>query len=102
MREENLEFSILGCRVKLSSIDQQEQIGVEPRAVVEHMLEQVDHMKKKRSDLSDKDIAVLCALNLAEENMKLKNLLQKKMNHLESDLGQTLKMIDQAIAQATV
>jgi len=34
--------------------------------------------------------------------MKLKNLLQKKMNHLESDLGQTLKMIDQAIAQATV
>jgi hypothetical protein len=100
MREENLEFSILGCRVKMSSHDHNNHAAIDPRLVVERMLEQVELMRRKRSDLSDRDVAVLCALNFAEENMKLKNLLQRKVQHLEGDLTRALDMIDQAIAQA--
>jgi cell division protein ZapA (FtsZ GTPase activity inhibitor) len=100
MREENFEFSILGCRVKMSSYDYNNQDAINPRVVVERMLEQVELMRRKRSDLSDRDVAVLCALNFAEENMKLKNLLQSKVQHLEGDLTRALEMVDQAIAQA--
>jgi len=100
MREENFEFSILGCRVKMSSHEHNQQDAIDPRVVVERMLEQVELIRRKRSDLSDRDVAVLCALNFAEENMKLKNLLQSKVQHLEGDLTRALEMVDQAIAQA--
>ncbi len=85
---------ILGCQVKLRPADQEREVA---QAVVELVQTEVAALKKVRPALGDTDVAVLVALKMATDKVKLEQEFRTTLLRAESSLERAVARIqDQA------
>jgi cell division protein ZapA len=85
------EFNVLGCKVKYRP---EQNDSENPKAVIEHVLREIEELKSARPLLRDTDVAVLVALKLATEKMQLENEYKNNILRLESSLESALQAFD--------
>jgi cell division protein ZapA (FtsZ GTPase activity inhibitor) len=91
MKSEQLEFNVLGTKVKFQ---QQADVNNSSEKVVNLVLERMDTLRKKNPSLSDKDIVVLTALGFAHEKVELGDEYKSSINLLEESLEKALNFIE--------
>jgi cell division protein ZapA len=84
------EFNVLGCKVKYRP---EQNDSENPRTVIELVLREVEELKLARPLLRDTDVAVLVALKMATEKMKLENEYKLNILKLELSLESALQAI---------
>ncbi len=85
-----VELQILGQRIKVSSEFEVDSI----REVEKYLNNKVEEVKGKTKAVSTLDLAILTALNVAGEHLKVKKL----MGRLERSSEELTKLIDESLA----
>lgn len=88
---QEIEFNVLGCRVKVRPDQDDSHIA---RSVVDFVNAEVLQLKNQRPSLKDTDVAVLVALKIATENKHLEAEYKANILKLEESLAQALKLIE--------
>ena len=97
MIEKDLQFDVLGCRIKIRA----EEVNAEgdrllsPEHIVGLVLSEIDQMKAENSKLDDKQIAVLLALKFAKEKMVLESSLNIDQAEIYKNTSMALKLIEE-------
>ena len=81
------EFNVLGCKVKYRPEQNDSQNA---KAVIDIVLREVEDLKVKRPMLKDTDVAVLVALKLATERLKIEDEYRTNILRLEVSLESAL------------
>ncbi len=84
------EIEILGCRVKTSSGDNDREVA---QAVIELVQREVSELQKARPSMRTTDVAVLVALKIATEKVKLENDFKTTVLRLESSMELTMTQL---------
>jgi cell division protein ZapA (FtsZ GTPase activity inhibitor) len=77
------EFNILGCKVKLTPVKDENQNAED---VIRLVLDEIQNLKNKRPMLRDTDVAVLVALKLATEKLEMEREYKTSILSLEKSL----------------
>ena len=88
---QEVEFNVLGCRVKVQPDQEDSHIA---RAVVDLVNSEVIKLKSARPTLKDTDVAILVALKIATENKHLELEYKKNILMLEESLQKALELIE--------
>lgn len=88
---QEVEFNVLGCRVKVQPDQEDSHIA---RSVVDLVNSEVIKLKSARPTLKDTDVAVLVALKIATENKHLELEYKKNILMLEESLQKALELIE--------
>ncbi|MGB0453198.1 MAG: cell division protein ZapA [Bacteriovoracaceae bacterium] len=93
MRE--LEYDLLGHKVRLTeSVEQREATeGVEPKQVIEKVSKLLASLKDTKPNLSDVEIAIMASLELAEENLKLRDEFLQEISRIEHNAKDALQYL---------
>lgn len=84
------EFNVLGCKVKYRPDQNESHIA---KAVLDLVCAEVAQLKSARPSLKDTDVAVLVALKIATEKMKLEEEYKTNIFKLEDSLSVALKSL---------
>ncbi len=90
-KSQEVEFNVLGCKVKYRPEQNDEHMAL---AVLETVNEEVKLLKEKRPSLRDTDIAVLVALKIATEKMRIEDEYKNTILKLEESLEQALQSVE--------
>lgn len=82
-KSQEAEVEILGCQVKLRPADQDREVAA---AVVDLVKAEVEDLRKARPSLRETDVAVLVALKMAMEKVKLEHEFKTAVLRLEGSL----------------
>ncbi len=90
---ENLEFEILGCSVKFKSDTGASGLpdGVEARAVVALVEDEIKALKSKAPDLDDGKVAILAALKIAADKLELELEYRDNIDRLQNSATKALR-----------
>lgn len=88
---QEVEFNVLGCRVKVRPDQEDSHIA---RSVVDFVNTEVMQLKEARPSLKDTDVAVLVALKIATENKHLEEEYKASISRLEESLARALSLIE--------
>lgn len=88
---QEVEFNVLGCKVKYRPEQNDDHIAL---AVLEMVNEEVKLLKEKRPSLRDTDIAVLVALKIATDKMRIEDEYKNTVLKLEESLEQALQSVE--------
>lgn len=84
------DIEILGCRIKTSSDDTDRDVA---QAVISLVQNEVAELQKARPSMRSTDVAVLVALKMATEKVKLENEFKNTVLSLESSMEQALTQL---------
>ncbi len=87
---QEVEFSVLGCKVKYKPEQNDSHIA---KAVIDHVLAEIQQLKISRPQLRDTDVAVLVALKMATEKMQIDEEYKGNVLKLESSLEKALESL---------
>lgn len=82
-RGQEAECEILGCQIKLRPNDTERDVA---RTVLELVKREVAELQKARPNLRETDVAVLVALKLATDKVKLEHEFKETVLKVESSL----------------
>jgi cell division protein ZapA (FtsZ GTPase activity inhibitor) len=85
------EFSILGCKVKVRPDTED---GALAASVVQLVNLEVNQLKSSRPTLKDTDVAILVALKMATEKLKLESEYKANVEKLESTLFDAIQLLE--------
>ena len=85
---QEVEFSVLGCKVKYRPEQNDSHIA---KAVIDLVLSEVQQLKTTRPQLKDTDVAVLVALKIATEKLQLEDEYKGNVLKLEGALVKALE-----------
>ena len=81
------EVDILGCHVKMRPSDSDRDVA---RAVIDLVSKEIAELQKARPSLRETDVAVLVALKMATDKVKLESEFKEPVLKLESSLEQAV------------
>ncbi len=84
------DIEILGCRIKTSSDDNDRDVA---QAVISLVQNEVAELQKARPSMRSTDVAVLVALKMATEKVKLENEYKNTVLSLESSMEKALTQL---------
>lgn len=84
------EFNVLGCKVKYRPEQNDSHIA---KAVLDLVCAEVQQLKAARPSLKDTDVAVLVALKMATEKLKLEDEYKNNIFKLEESLVTALQTL---------
>ncbi len=88
-----IEFEILGYKVKLRENDGSDS-GVSPHDVVELVRRESNKIMDKAPQLSSGEVALLVALQLAQENLEVSKSYSEELATLKEKAGEALNLIE--------
>jgi len=88
---QEVEFNVLGCKVKFKPEQDDSQIAL---AVIDRVAAEVQQLKNARPMLRDTDVAVLVALKMATEARQIEEEYKKNILQLEGTLEKALKALE--------
>lgn len=86
-QSQELEFNVLGCKVKLKP---EQNDGDIAKAVIDRLMAEIQQLKISRPGLRDTDVAVLVALKIATEKVQLEDEYKNNIFKLEESLETAL------------
>ena len=86
-QSQELEFNVLGCKVKLKP---EQNDGDIAKAVIDRLMAEIQQLKMSRPGLRDTDVAVLVALKIATEKVQLEDEYKNNIFKLEESLETAL------------
>lgn len=89
-QSQEVEFSVLGCKVKYRPEQNDSHIA---KAVIDLVHAEVQQLKLSRPQLRDTDVAVLVALKMATEKMQLEDEYKENIFKLEQSLESALRSL---------
>lgn len=87
------EFEVLGYKVKLR--EQGDSTGVSASEVVDLVKRESDKIMVKAPHLSNGEVALLVALQMAKENIEINQQFQSDLGSLKEKAGQALNLIEE-------
>ncbi len=87
---QEVEFNVLGCKVKYLPEHNDSHVA---RAVLDLVESEIKELKSKRPLLRDTDVAVLVALKVATDRMRLEDEYKKSILTLEESLESALQAL---------
>lgn len=87
---QEVEFNVLGCKVKYRPEQDDSHIA---KAVIDLVLAEIQQLKTSRPQLRDTDVAVLVALKMATEKMQLEEEYKGNIDKLETSLEKALESL---------
>jgi cell division protein ZapA len=90
-QSQELEFSVLGCKVKYRPEQNESHIA---KAVIDLVLAEIQQLKINRPQLRDTDVAVLVALKIAKEKLQLEEEYKGNILKLEGTLEKALESLN--------
>ena len=98
-RNDELEFNVVGCRVRFNpAVDG----GVKPQEVVELVRREAVSLKQNAPKRTDAEIAVLVALKLASEKIAIESEYRQNIDKLENSISDALEFVEQVSPTTTV
>ena len=88
-----IDFEILGYKVKLRESEGSES-SVTPHDVVDLVRRESNKIMDKAPQLSSGEVAILVALQLAQENLEISQSYQEELANLKSKAGEALNLIE--------
>lgn len=88
---QEVEFSVLGCKVKYRPEQNDSHIA---KAVIDLVLAEVQQLKTTRPQLRDTDVAVLVALKIATEKLQLEEEYKGNILKLEDSLEKAMESLN--------
>jgi cell division protein ZapA len=88
---QEVEFSVLGCKVKFKPEQNDSHIA---KAVIDLVLAEIQQLKTTRPQLRDTDVAVLVALKIATEKLQLEDEYKGNILKLEGTLEKALESLN--------
>ena len=89
-RGQDKDVEILGCRIKTRPEDPDREIA---QAVIERVQNEVADMLKARPSMRQTDVAVLVALKMATEKVKLEQEFKTAVLRLEGSMEQAMSQL---------
>jgi cell division protein ZapA (FtsZ GTPase activity inhibitor) len=89
---QEIDVEILGCRIKTRPEDNERDVA---RAVVQLVQKEVAELKKSRPEMRSTDVAVLVALKMATEKVKLEQEFKTTVLRLEGSMEQAMSQLQQ-------
>lgn len=86
-------FNILGADLTLKSEDPKEHVDT----VLEYVNQRIKELQSKSKKISPLDIAILCALNIADELIKLKKEKNMNMEKYSAEIKRINEQITEAL-----
>lgn len=90
-KSQEVEYNVLGCKVKYRPEHNDDHIAL---AVLEMVNDEVKQLKENRPSLRDTDVAVLVALKVATEKLRIEDEYKKTILKLEESLEQALQSVE--------
>ncbi|MES2528618.1 MAG: cell division protein ZapA [Bdellovibrionota bacterium] len=90
-QSQEVEFSVLGCKVKYRPEQNDSHIA---KAVIDHVLAEIQQLKINRPQLRDTDVAVLVALKIATEKLQLEDEYKGNILKLEGTLEKAMESLN--------
>jgi cell division protein ZapA (FtsZ GTPase activity inhibitor) len=90
-QSQEVEFSVLGCKVKYRPEQNESHIA---KAVIDLVLAEIQQLKINRPQLRDTDVAVLVALKIAKEKLQLEEEYKGNILKLEGTLEKALESLN--------
>lgn len=87
---QDTEFNVLGCKVRLSP---EQNDSHNAKAVIDLVLLEIQQLKMNRPQLRDTDVAVLVALKMATEKMRIEDEYKQNIFKLEESLETALQAL---------
>ncbi len=85
-------IKILGQELSVLSDAEDEHVA----NIVQFVNERIEEVLKSTNSLKNLDVAILAALNISEELLKLKGANKELCNHLESRTEKLIQLIEEA------
>ena len=85
-------IKVLGHELSVLSDAEEEQVA----HVVRHVSERMDEIMRSREGLRALDVAILAALNITEDFLKLKGVNEDLCSHLEHRSAKLIQLIENA------
>lgn len=89
---QNLEFNILGCNVRVKSNDENNMNAL---AAVDLLNEEISSLKRTNPQLKEIDVAVLSALKLATKSLDIESEFKENVFALKSGIEDALSFVEQ-------
>ncbi len=90
-QSQEVEFSVLGCKVKYRPEQNESHIA---KAVIDLVLAEIQQLKINRPQLRDTDVAVLVALKIATEKLQLEDEYKGNILKLEGTLEKAMESLN--------
>ena len=90
-QSQEVEFSVLGCKVKYRPEQNESHIA---KAVINLVLAEIQQLKINRPQLRDTDVAVLIALKIATEKLQLEDEYKGNILKIEGTLEKALESLN--------
>ncbi len=90
-QSQEVEFSVLGCKVKYRPEQNDSHIA---KAVIDRVLAEIQQFKINRPQLRDTDVAVLVALKIATEKLQLEEEYKGNILKLEGTLEKAMESLN--------
>ena len=90
-QSQEVEFSVLGCKVKYRPEQNESHIA---KAVIDLVLAEIQQLKISRPQLRDTDVAVLVALKIATEKLQLEDEYKGNILKLEGTLEKAMESLN--------
>ncbi len=85
-------IKILGQELSVLSDAEDEHVAI----IVQFVNERIEEVLKSANNLKNLDVAILAALNISEELLKLKGVNKELCNYLESGTEKLIQLIEEA------
>ena len=89
---QEIDVEILGCRIKIRPEDNERDVA---RAVVQLVQKEAAELKLARPEMRSTDVAVLVALKMATEKVKLEQEFKTTVLRLEGSMEQAMSQLQQ-------
>ncbi|MBT3586795.1 MAG: cell division protein ZapA [Halobacteriovoraceae bacterium] len=91
--KESQDFEVLGYKIRLRADNDNERVA--PAEAVERVRIEALKIREKAPNLAAGEVAILVALNLAEQNLLLADEYKDNIELLHSTAGDALKFIEE-------
>lgn len=92
-KKSSVDYEILGYKIKLREDDQNSQVS--PSEVVALVRSEADKISSKAPHLERGEVALLAALQLAQDKLTCEHQYQTELNELKEKAGQALNLIEE-------
>jgi len=89
---EGLEYNILGCPVRVNA-DESDHIHAEN--AINLVIQEIENLRKLKPNLKDVDLAVLTALKMSSEKLKIEAEYKESVFSLKSGITDALTFIEE-------
>jgi hypothetical protein len=89
---QNLEFNILGCNVRIKSDDKN---NINAQTAIDLLNTEIESIKRINPSLKDVDVAVLSALKLATKSLEIESEYKENVFALKSGIEDALNFVEQ-------